>query len=350
MLHLCSLAQPEREDWTQVIDLAQREPLSCACVDRYGWSPLFLALYNSAPDLAVIALLDARPNSVFAQTPFCDNAFHLAARYDASAVVICALADAAMCPDLTASLNSNGQSALHVAAELGASGEALVALLLAAPKSALLTTRQGTALHIAIKHQAEEDEVATLVEHGAEAVTMVDGAWRSPLHVAIRSGASPAIVRLLCLANSSVAAMCDKFGQSALHTVVARRQRRERSEDELIEIVVQLIESSPASRTAHDSSGRTPYDIAVANQCTESLLQLLREPVLAEAADDVASKSNARLSPPPPPPPPPSPPGDTPPLPSPLDSADVIVEAVGEVETVEAVEAEATEVVAAKVE
>jgi ankyrin repeat protein len=114
--------------------------------------------------------------------------------------------------------------------------------------------------------------------------------------------------------------------------------------------VVQLIESSPASRTAHDSSGRTPYDIAAANQCTESLLQLLREPVLAEAADDVASKSNARLSPPPPPPPPPSPPGDTPPLPSPLGSADVIVEAVEEVETVEAVKAEATEVAAAKVE
>jgi ankyrin repeat protein len=277
MLTLCSLAQPDRSDWNEVIDLATAEPLSCACVDRYGWSPLFLALYNSAPELAIIALIDARPSSVFAQTPFCDNAFHLAARYDASAVVICALAEAATCPDLTASLNANGQSALHVAAELGAGCEALVALIEAAPTTPLLTTRQGTALHIAIKHQAEEDEIATLVEYGPEAVTMVDSAWRSPLHIALRAGSPPAVVKLLCDANAAVAAMCDKFGSSPLHTAISRRQAGERTEEDLVEIVSLLLASSPASRGASDSSGCTPYDIALANKASAAVLALLRQ-------------------------------------------------------------------------
>ena len=295
MLTLCSLAQPGRSDWNDVIDLATAEPQSCACVDRYGWSPLFLALYNSAPELVIIALLDARPSSVFAQTPFCDNAFHLAARYDASAVVICALAEAASCADLTASLNSNGQSALHVAAELGAGREVLVALIEAAPKTLLLTTRQGTALHIAIKHQAEHDEIASLVEHGPEAVTMVDSAWRSPLHTALRARCPPAIVQLLCDANASVAAMCDKFGCSPLHTAISRRQAEERTEEELVEVLSLLLASSPASRGQRDSNGRTPYDIALANKASAAVLALLRQRgKLAQLGDDASDMEEER--------------------------------------------------------
>ena len=161
--------------------------------------------------------------------------------------------------------NSSGETPLAVAARRGHHADVLSLLI----QSGADPSRNPFILHALLRNgEVSGSQVLALLQGDAQ-VNSIDVNGDSPLEVAVKSGQSASVLKVLLFNGASLAA-----APTILHQLL-------RSDAVNVEMVQALLNAG-ISETATDATGRTPLDIALEHGLDLAILELLGHPT-AEA-------------------------------------------------------------------
>ena len=118
--------------------------------------------------------------------------------------------------------DSDGDSALHLAAQCEANDYVWRLCHLRGARVNALNKNHSSALHLACR-ETRTGAITTLLQHGAD-LSITDGSGNTVLHIASRFGHADIIKHLLLFMPIAIVNMRNNVGQTALHVAVAHRQ------------------------------------------------------------------------------------------------------------------------------
>lgn len=153
--------------------------------------------------------------------------------------------------DMLRARDAHGLRPIHVAARFNDSAPVIAALAQAGADVHALTVHEYNALHVAAGHGRSPAVVAALVNAGVD-LQGRDTANATPLHVAASSSDAPRVVKALLDAGADLEAR-DEKGRTPLH----RAYDRFYSSDEVIDVLL----AAGADARALNPRGRTPAEL-----------------------------------------------------------------------------------------